>query len=49
MIGGALAALVMFDLRDRVRLPELVPMIIAGAIGLVSFVGSVLVSGSATS
>ncbi len=49
MIGGALAALVMFDLRDRVRLPELVPMAIAGAIGVVSFVGSVLVSGSAAS
>jgi membrane associated rhomboid family serine protease len=46
LIGGALAAFVMFDLRDRVRLPELVPMAIAGAIGVAAVVGSVVVSGS---
>ena len=36
----------MFDLRDRVRLPELVPMVLASAIGVVAVVGSVVVSGS---
>ena len=46
LLGGALAAFVMFDLRDRVRLPELATVLIAGAVGLIAVVGSVVVSGS---
>ena len=44
LIGGALAAFVIFDLRERVRIPEPMPMLLASAIGVVAIVGSVLVS-----
>jgi hypothetical protein len=37
----------MFDLRDRVRLPELAPMLLASAIGAAAVVGSIVVSSSA--
>jgi len=48
LLGGALAALVMFELRHRVRqLPALVPTLLAVAIGVLSVVGSIAVSGSA--
>ena len=47
LLGGALAAFLMFDLRDRVRLPELAPMLLASAIGAAAVVGSIMVSGSA--
>ena len=46
LLGGALAAFVMFDLRDRVRLPAAVPMVVAGLIGVVAVVGAIAVSGS---
>lgn len=48
LLGGALAAFVMFDLRDRVRLPQAVPMLLAGAIGVLAVVGSIVVSASST-
>jgi membrane associated rhomboid family serine protease len=44
LVGGALAALILFDLRDRVRVPAVVPNLLAGAIGLVAVVGSIAVS-----
>jgi membrane associated rhomboid family serine protease len=45
LAGGALAALLMFDLRDRVRLPVWAPQVLAVGLGVVAVVGSVLVSG----
>ena len=47
LIGGALAAFVLFDLRERVRVPEVAGLLLAGAIGVAAVVGSVVVSGSA--
>jgi len=44
LIGGALAALVMFDLRDRVRMPPLMPVALAAGIGVVSVLGSIAVA-----
>ena len=44
LIGGALAALVMFDLRDRVRMPPLMPVALAAGIGVFSVLGSIAVA-----
>jgi membrane associated rhomboid family serine protease len=44
LIGGALAAIVLFELPDRVRrLPTVAPMIAAGALGAAAVVGSLAV------
>lgn len=48
LIAGALAAFVMFDLRERVKVPDLVPTLLAGAIGVAAVAGSIAVSASAT-
>ena len=45
LIGGALAAFVMFDLRDRIRMPQLVPVLLAAGVGVAAVVGSIAVSG----
>ena len=37
----------MFDLRERVRVPEVAGLLLAGAIGVASVVGAIVVSGSA--
>ena len=47
LIGGGLAAFVMFDLADRVKLPDLVPALLAAAIGVAAVAGSIAVSVSA--
>lgn len=47
LAGGVLAALLMFDLRDRVRMPAFAPQLLAIAIGAVAVIGSIAVSGSA--
>ena len=47
LAGGALAALVMFDLRDRVRMPAFVPLLLAAAIGAAAVAGSIVVSSGA--
>ena len=44
LLGGALAALVMFDLRDRIRMPAPVPLLLAAALGATAVVGSIAVS-----
>ncbi|MDQ4049958.1 MAG: rhomboid family intramembrane serine protease, partial [Actinomycetota bacterium] len=44
LAGGALAALLMFDVPDRVRVPSVVPTLLAGAIGIVAIAGSIAVS-----
>ncbi len=46
LIGGAVAALIMVDLPDRVRLPQIAPTLLAGAIGVAAVAGSIAVSGS---
>jgi membrane associated rhomboid family serine protease len=46
LIGGGLAALVLFDLGDQVRLPQSVAPLICGALGLVAVAGSIAVAGS---
>ena len=45
LIGGALAAFVMFDLRDRLRMPALMPVVLAAGIGVASVLGSIAVAG----
>ncbi len=46
LIGGGLAALLMHDLADRVRVPQIVTTLLVVAIGALSVVGSIAVSGS---
>ncbi len=46
LIGGALAAFTMFDLRDRVRMPDYAPLLLLAVLAVVAVVGSVAVSGS---
>jgi membrane associated rhomboid family serine protease len=43
LIGGALTAVVLFDIPDRVRLPQVVPALAAGALGAAAVVGSIMV------
>jgi len=47
LVGGAVAALLLVDLPERARLPELVPALLVGLIGVASVVGSIAVSSSA--
>jgi len=47
LLGGALTAYVLYDLRDRVRIPESAALVVAAAIGLVVIAGAIAVSGSA--
>jgi membrane associated rhomboid family serine protease len=44
LIGGALTALVLFDLRDAVRVPPMAVNLICVALGVAAVVGSVLVA-----
>ncbi len=48
LAAGALAAFVLLDLRERVRVPAPVPMLLAGVIGLAAVAGAIAVSGSAS-
>ena len=45
LIGGTVAALLLLELRDRARLPELVPWLACAAIAVVAVVGSIMISG----
>ena len=45
LIGGALAAGVLFDLRDRVRVPPAVPVALTGLLGVVAVAGAIAISG----
>ena len=44
LIGGGLAALLLFDLRDRVRVSPLVPGLLCAALGALAVAGSIAVS-----
>ncbi len=45
LVGGGLAALVLFDLRDAVRMPDAVPMALCAGLGVLAVAGSIVVSG----
>jgi membrane associated rhomboid family serine protease len=47
LVGGGVAALVMFELSDRVRLPEPVLALVCGGMAAVAVAGSIMVSSSA--
>jgi len=44
LLGGAAAAALMFELPDRVRMPTIAPTLLAGALGLVAVIGSIVVA-----
>jgi membrane associated rhomboid family serine protease len=48
LVGGTVAALVMFELPDRARVPQLVTTVLAGALGVAAVAGAIAVSGSPT-
>jgi membrane associated rhomboid family serine protease len=48
LIGGALAAWVMYYAPQRVRMPEVVPLLLTAAVGGAAVVGALAVAGSAT-
>jgi membrane associated rhomboid family serine protease len=45
LIGGTVCALLMFQLRDRVRLPDAVPAALCAGLGALAVVGSIMVAG----
>jgi membrane associated rhomboid family serine protease len=45
LIGGALAALVLFDLRDAVRVPDPVLNVLCAALGAAAVIGAIVVAG----
>jgi membrane associated rhomboid family serine protease len=45
LIGGALAALVLFDLRDVVRVPPMLANVLCVALGVTAIAGSIAVAG----
>ncbi|MEA2449671.1 MAG: hypothetical protein QOG63_1603 [Thermoleophilaceae bacterium] len=45
LIGGAIVALLLFDLPERVRLPQVAAAVLAGAIGAAAVVASVVIVG----
>ena len=44
LVGGTLAALLMFDLRDAIRMPPLVPVLLAVGVGAAAVLGSIAVA-----
>ena len=46
LVGGTVAALVMFELPDRARVPDLLPTLLAGALGVAAVAGAIAVSAS---
>ena len=44
LVGGALTALLLVELRDRIRVPEYVPTLLCVAIGTAAVVGSIAVA-----
>ena len=45
LVGGTVTALLLLELPGRMRLPEIVPAVVAGAIGAAAVVGSIVISG----
>jgi membrane associated rhomboid family serine protease len=44
LVGGTIAAFLFLELRERVRLPDIVPSLVCAAIGAAAVVGSIVVS-----
>jgi membrane associated rhomboid family serine protease len=44
LVGGALTALLLVELRDRIRVPEFVPTLLCAAIGTAAVIGSIAVA-----
>ena len=44
LAGGTLGALLMFELRDRVRMPRWAPQVLAAALGVLAIIASIIVS-----
>ena len=44
LLGGVLTAVILFDVPDRLRLPPVVPTLVAGALGVGAVVGSIVVA-----
>jgi membrane associated rhomboid family serine protease len=44
LIGGALAGWVLVEMKDRLRVPPVVPLVVAGLLGAVAGVGAVVVA-----
>jgi membrane associated rhomboid family serine protease len=45
LVGGAVTALLLVELGDRVRLPDIVPTLVCVAIGVAAVAGSIVISG----
>jgi hypothetical protein len=45
LVGGALAAALMFEVGERLRTPQVVPVLLGIAVGAASVVGSLAVAG----
>jgi membrane associated rhomboid family serine protease len=46
LIGGGLVAVLLYEVPDRIRLPQFAPALIAGALGVAAVVGSLAVAAS---
>jgi membrane associated rhomboid family serine protease len=44
LVGGAIAAFVLFDLRQRLRVPDALPAVVCGLVAALAVVGSIVVS-----
>jgi membrane associated rhomboid family serine protease len=47
LVGGTLAALVLFELGDRIRLPQVASSLLVAGLGVAAVLGSIAVAGSA--
>ena len=47
LVGGALTALILYELSDRVRMPRRVPELLCGVLGVAAVIGAIAVSASA--
>ena len=45
LIGGVVCAMLLFDLRDRVRVPDVVPAVLCAGLGALMVVGAIAVAG----
>jgi membrane associated rhomboid family serine protease len=45
LIGGALTAALLFDVPERIRVPQIVPTVLAGVLGAAAIAGSIAIAG----
>ena len=46
LVGGVIVTLILFELRDRVRMPRNAPLVLAAGVGVLAIAGSIAVAGS---